>query len=195
MRSSTKKQEVHFKRQGKVYIDEAARVSIGENYLKVPFYRILFGVPVVYLPIVLFPFVMLSGWLTYLHLRMIGAKNVFTYRDFLPEKNSYRYNFKTQIIMDKRYFFTFWSRSVIFWMFNCTRYCPYSVALFNWHTYLVKVVENFWCPFSHSKKETYSDAAIDKSYWHQHPANESKLHPEDRQNPIWNAKAARKKSF
>jgi len=167
-------------------INEARRVLIGDNYQNVAFYRILLGVPVVYLPLILFPFVLLSGWLTYLHLKMIGAQNVMRYRDFLPERSSFRYNFKTQIIMEKRYFFSSWSRSVVFWMFNCTRYCPYSVALFQWHQYLVKVVENFWCPFKHSKKHTYGDGAIDKSYWHQREMDTRKLHPEDRDNPIWN---------
>jgi hypothetical protein len=173
----------------KIYIDEAARVSIGDNYRNVPFYRILFGVPIVYLPLIIFPFVLISAWLTWLHLKMIGAKNVYTYRDFLPEKTSFRYNFNTQILMEKRFFFTTWSRSVIFWMFNCTRYCPYSVALFHWHTYLVKVVENFWCPFNHDKKHTYGDGAIDKSYWHQTEVDAKKLHPDDRYNPIWNKDA------
>ena len=174
------------KRKNKIFIDEAARVSIGDNYQNVTFYRILIGVPIVYLPLIFFPFVLASAWLTYLHLKMIGAKNVYTYRDFLPDKDSYRYSFKTQIIMEKRFFFTSWSRSVLFWMFNCTRYCPYSVALFHWHTYLVKVVENFWCPFYHSKKHTYTDGAIDKSYWHQRQVDTQKLHPDDRNNPIWN---------
>jgi hypothetical protein len=174
------------RRNHKIYVDEAARVSIGENYRNVPFYRILFGVPIVYLPLILFPFVMLSAWLTWFHLKMIGAKNVFTYRDFLPEKFSFRYTFKTQIIAEKRFFFTTWSRSVVFWMFNCTRYCPYSVALFQWHTYLVKVVENFWCPFNHSKKQNYAEGAIDKSYWHQRENDAKKLHPDDHDNPIWN---------
>ncbi|MDH4261978.1 MAG: hypothetical protein OEV78_02925 [Spirochaetia bacterium] len=177
------------KRNDKIYINEAARVSIGDNYQNVPFYRILFGVPIVYLPILLVPFVLTSAWLTWLHLKMIGAKNLYTYSDFLPGKNSFRYTFKTQIIGDKRHFFTFWSRSVIFWMFNCTRYCPYSVALFQWHTYLVKVVENFWCPFNHSRKQNYTEGAIDKSYWHQRKVDIKKLHPDDRNNPIWNKDA------
>ncbi|MDH4199075.1 MAG: hypothetical protein OEV66_01725 [Spirochaetia bacterium] len=174
------------KRNNKIYIDEAARVSIGDNYRNVPFYRIFFGVPVVYLPLFLFPIVMLSSWLTWLHLKMIGAQNVFTYKDFLPDRKSFRYTFKTQIIMEKRHFFSTWSRSVIFWMFNCTGYCPYSVALFQWHTYLVKVVENFWCPFYHDKKMSYGEGAIDKSYWHQNEVDKNKLHPEDQNNPIWN---------
>jgi hypothetical protein len=33
------------------------------------------------------------------------------------------------------------SQSKLFWILNCTWYCPYSVALFEWHAYMVKIVE------------------------------------------------------
>jgi len=66
------------------------------------------------------------------------------------------------------------------------------VALFGWVTYMVKIVENWWCPFGHEKKETYADGAIDKSLWHLDDSTAEKLHPEDRDNPIWNEDAGRK---
>ena len=140
-----------------------------------------------------FLFVFLSATLTYIHLRMVGAKNLLNIKDFLPARKSYRYTRKTQPLMKKRYFFTVHVRSAIFWMFNCTRYCPYSVALFHWHTYLVKVVENFWCPFEHDKKKSYAEGAIDKSYWHQLKEDEAKMHPDDRINPIWNKNTSKPK--
>ena len=31
-------------------------------------------------------------------------------------------------------------------------------GLFAWHAYLVKLVENFWCPFHHARKSTYAEA-------------------------------------
>jgi len=55
--------------------------------------------------------------------------------------------------------------------------------------YLVKIVENWWCPFDHDKKEEYSEGAIDESYWHLHTVECEKLHPDDMNNPIWNEKA------
>jgi hypothetical protein len=50
----------------------------------------------------------------------------------------------------------------------------------------VKLVENWWCPFTHQTKETYKNASIDKSFWHIYPDEVKKLEPEDRDNPIWN---------
>jgi RNA polymerase sigma factor (sigma-70 family) len=57
---------------------------------------------------------------------------------------------------------------------------------FEWHAYLVKLVENWWCPFTHEKKESYNNAKIDKSFWHIYPEDAIKLEPEDRDNEIWN---------
>jgi hypothetical protein len=37
-----------------------------------------------------------------------------------------------------------------------------------------------------TKKEGYSNAKIDKSFWHIYPVDNAKLEPEDRDNPIWN---------
>jgi hypothetical protein len=49
----------------------------------------------------------------------------------------------------------------------------------------VKIVEQWWCPFGHDKKVAYSDAPIDKSFWHA-AGDGSLLHPDDRENPAWN---------
>ena len=69
------------------------------------------------------------------------------------------------------------------WLFNCTWYCPISVALLEWCSYLVKVVEVWWCPFHHSKKESY--VPVSQSFWHVNPKNKAKMHSEDRDNPMF----------
>ena len=166
------------------------RVVIGGTIRQTPIPQQIIGVPLIYLPILLLPFVRLSAALSYWHLRALGAKNVKTLKDFLPDKASHRYDMKSQILVEPTLKADIWSRSRFFWIFNCTFYCPYSVGLFSWHAYLVKLVENFWCPFHHARKATYAEAAIDKSFWHAYPEDAKKLHAEDRDNPIWNAEAA-----
>lgn len=169
---------------------DTARVLIGKNHGQLSFIRQFFGVWLIYLPILTLPFVFLSAYLSYLHLRLMGAENVKTYSDFLPDRKSHRYTLKSQITMRPGYPLSP-TQSKLFWIFNCTMYCPHSVALFEWHAYLVKLVENWWCPFTHDKKDTlYREAAIDKSFWHIYPAEADKLTPEDRANPIWNEDAA-----
>lgn len=64
-----------------------------------------------------------------------------------------------------------------------------SVALFYYMTYLVRIVENWWCPFHHDKKHEYKESAIDQSYWHIYETERSKLNPDDRENVIWNDEA------
>ncbi len=54
---------------------------------------------------------------------------------------------------------------------------------------LVMIVENWWCPFNHEKKEKYCNSAIDKSYWHLHDNERNRLHPDDLNNSIWNEEA------
>ena len=66
------------------------------------------------------------------------------------------------------------------------------MALFSYAAYLIRIVENWWCPFEHDKKETYRDSAIDKSYWHLHAIEREKLHPDDLNNSIWNEGADKK---
>ncbi|MBU2569511.1 MAG: hypothetical protein KJ725_05630 [Gammaproteobacteria bacterium] len=171
----------------------AHRVAIGRNYRNVPVWKRAIGVPLIYLPILTLPFVFASAYLTYLHLRLIGAEDLKTLSDFLPARSTHRYNLKNQITMDPTFKLSP-SQSKLYWIFNCTWYCPLSVGLFEWHTYMVKIVENWWCPFGHEKKENYKDGAIDKSFWHIYQNDEDKLNPEDRVNPIWNDEVEKEKS-
>jgi hypothetical protein len=63
-----------------------------------------------------------------------------------------------------------------------------SIALVAYLFYLVKVVEQWWCPFGHDKKHIYADVPIDKSFWHAN-GDVGSLHPDDRENPSWNKDA------
>lgn len=163
----------------------AARVEIGKNHNNMPVWQRAVGMVLVYLPILTLPFVILSAYMTYYHLLLVGAKNLKKWSDYIPHRASYRYTYENQITMDPSFKWSL-SRYKWFWIANCTWYCPYSVALFEWHAYLVKIVENWWCPFGHDRKETYSNAPIDKSFWHIYPEDNAKLTEEDRTNPIWN---------
>lgn len=80
-----------------------------------------------------------SAWVTYRRLRLLGAKNLLPYRAFLPGRNSHRYTLKTQITMEPGFRLSP-IRSKLFWIANCTWYCPYSVALFEWQAYLSRVL-------------------------------------------------------
>ncbi|MFA5984094.1 MAG: hypothetical protein WC782_08770 [Methylococcaceae bacterium] len=161
------------------------RVDIGKHHNEMSIPARAIGMIFVYLPLLTLPFVILSAYLTYYHLRLVGGKHIKTWSDFLPDRNSYRYTLENQIAMEPS-FKASASQYKLFWILNCTWYCPYSVALFEWHTYLVKLVENWWCPFGHDKKQGYSDAKIDKSFWHLNTVDTEKMNPEDRDNPIWN---------
>lgn len=163
------------------------RVNIGCHHEKKSVLSRSIGLIFIYLPILTLPFVILSAYLTYFSLRCVGAENVKTWQDFIPKRSSHRYTLKNQITMKSLTLLTRFSlaQSKLYWILNCTWYCPYSVALFEWHTYLVKVVENWWCPFTHSRKHHYQDGAIDRSFWHLRQDNIDKLHPEDRLNPIF----------
>lgn len=163
------------------------RVTIGREYEKVSPLRVFFGLIFIYGPIVFLPFILMPAALIYIHLRIMGAKDLKTLSDFLPDRKSHRYEYKTQIVSDRSTKAAFWTRSRIYWIFNCTWYCPFSIGVLEWFTYLVKVVENWWCPFAHERKPFYLSSRIDYSYWH-NPADEKKLHAEDRDNPIWNEK-------
>ncbi|MCX7103960.1 MAG: hypothetical protein NTU70_01580 [Methylococcales bacterium] len=163
----------------------SGRAEIGKNHTKVPVLQRTVGLLFVYLPILTLPFVFLSAYLTYYHLKLIGGENIKTLSDFLPARSSHRYNLKNQITMDGSFKLSL-AQSKLYWILNCTWYCPVSVALFEWHAYLVKLVENWWCPFTHEKKESYNNAKIDKSFWHIYPEDAIKLEPEDRDNEIWN---------
>jgi hypothetical protein len=163
----------------------SGRAEIGKNHTKVPVLQRTVGLLFVYLPILTLPFVFLSAYLTYYHLKLIGGENIKTLSDFLPARSSHRYTLKNQITMDGSFKLSL-AQSKLYWILNCTWYCPVSVALFEWHAYLVKLVENWWCPFTHEKKESYNNAKIDKSFWHIYPEDAIKLEPEDRDNEIWN---------
>jgi hypothetical protein len=162
------------------------RIEIGEPFRAASRARVFFGLFFVYAPIVFLPFFVVSALLVYAHLRFMGAQNLKTLRDFLPDWKSHRYSYKTQIVTKDGPWLAFWSRARAFWMFNCTFYCPVSVAVLEWNAYLVKAVENFWCPFHHSKKPDYSSSSLDYSFWHM-SRDVQQLHPSDRDNPIWNS--------
>ncbi len=164
---------------------DEARAIIGGNYKNVSVVRRGLGIPLIYVPILFLPFAFINAYLSYFHLRLIGAKNIKTLSDFLPKRETHRYTYKTQIVMEPTFK---WSpvRTKLYWILNCTWYCPLSVALYEWQTYLVKLVESWWCPFAHGKKCCYDNAKLDKSFWHIYPEDRVKLHPEDDKNPIWN---------
>lgn len=163
------------------------RVIIGEHFKKQPLWKIFIGVPLVYFPLVLsIPFVALCALLVKSHLRLMGAENIRPYSDFIPAWASHRYHYADQITYTTGATWHNLRAYRWYWLFNCNLYCPLSVALFRYVTYLVKIVENWWCPFEHDKKCEYADAAIDESYWHLHEREKARLHPEDRGNPVWN---------
>jgi hypothetical protein len=167
------------------------RVQIGGNFVETPHWRFLAGVPLIYVPILvgIVPMI-LCALLVRTHLRMVGACNLKTYwKDFVPSWVSHRYTRKNQIVSD-RFLARYGSmvsitRSKLFWIFNCKLYCPLSIALLAYLVYLVKVVEQWWCPFGHDRKHTYADAPIDRSFWHAN-GDVGLLHPDDRENPSWN---------
>jgi hypothetical protein len=163
------------------------RVQIGANHKNINIPQRAIGLIFVYLPILTLPFVITSAYLTYFHLRMVGGKNVKTWGDFMPDRASHRYDMKSQITMDGSFKLSM-AQSKLYWILNCTWYCPLSVALFEWHAYLVKVVENWWCPFGHNKKHNgdYNEGAIDQSFWHIYPEEQAKLCEQDLNNPLWN---------
>lgn len=162
------------------------RVNIGCNYTKQPFWKVVVGVPLIYLPIITtVPFVIVGIILVKTHLKYVGGMNIKSYWEFVPDWITHRYTQENQITLEELPAFHF-ARHKYFWIFNCKMYCPLSVALFKYMSYLVQIVENWWCPFNHGKKNEYTEGAIDKSFWHVDPVDTAKLHPEDRDNPIWN---------
>jgi hypothetical protein len=163
------------------------RVQIGCNYVKQPFWKIILAVPLIYLPIITtVPFVIIGVLLIRTHLQQVGGMEIKTYRDFVPSWLSHRFGNSSQPAIHISRWHPAHYR--FFWIFNCKLYCPLSVALFSYAAYLVKIVENWWCPFAHEQKKTYAESAIDESFWHVDPQELVKLHPDDRQNPLWNEK-------
>lgn len=163
------------------------RVTIGESFYSLSPWRRYLGTMLIYLPILTsLPFVLIGVIVTYAHLRILGAKNLKTFWEFVPGWSTHRYSKLSDQITFKMDLTAPWLNSKLFWMFNCNFYCPLSVGLYEYSTYLVKMVENFWCPFFHDRKEAYAESAVDKSFWHIVPENRDQLHPEDRECKIWN---------
>jgi hypothetical protein len=161
------------------------RVRIGCNYIRQPLWKVILGVPLIYLPIITtVPFVVMGVLLIKTHLKYVGGMEIKSYWDFVPARGSHRYADNEQPTINIPWFHPAHYR--LFWILNCKRYCPMSVALFRYMVYLVMIVENWWCPFAHDRKQEYAEGAIDKSFWHVDPAEIVKLHPADRQNPVWN---------
>jgi hypothetical protein len=161
------------------------RVTIGGNYVRQPFWKILLGVPLIYLPLITtVPFMIVGVVLVKTHLRYVGGMAIKPYREFVPDWISHRYLNREQPVLNIPWYQPAHYRW--FWVFNCKLYCPLSVALFRYMAYLVMIVENWWCPFGHGRKRDYAEGAIDRSLWHLFPDEAAKLHPDDRENPIWN---------
>lgn len=166
------------------------RVQIGKHFDEQPDWKIRLGVLLVYIPLLItIPFVAIGILFVKGHLRLIGAKGVQPFSDFLPRWASHRYNYDHQITHGDEKKWTNLRSYRFYWIFNCKIYCPLSVALFRYMAYLVRIVENWWCPFEHEKKEAYKCSSIDYSYWHIYEKERSKLHEDDREYPIWNEEA------
>jgi hypothetical protein len=161
------------------------RIAIGAHYDRISPWRVLVSLPFVYLPVLMMPFILIGGLSVYIHLRLMGASNLKSLREFLPSWDSHRYSYRTQIVKEDIHPWACWAKHRIFWTLNCTLYCPFSVAALEWVGYLTKTVENWWCPFNHAQKSRYATSAIDFSFWHV-SRDVAQLHPEDRDNPIWN---------
>ena len=163
------------------------RIAIGKQFYSLPVWRRYLGAILIYLPLFFsLPFVLIGAGIMYAHLRTLGARNIKGYWEFVPKDSTHRYAKLSDQITFKMDYTAPWANLKLFWAFNCNYYCPLSVGLYEWSTYLVKTVENFWCPFFHERKNTYADSAIDQSYWHILPENRTQLHPEDRDCAIWN---------
>jgi len=162
------------------------RVKIAVNYENQPLWKVFIGVPLIYVPILCtIPFVVLGVIIVKIHLKYIGGMDIQSYWDFVPSWTSHRYQLDNQITYSTGARWYNLRARQFYWIFNCKLYCPLSVALFRYAAYLVKIVENWWCPFAHDQKKYYKEGAIDQSYWHLHEVEKQKLHPDDRLNPIW----------
>ena len=163
------------------------RVNIGRNFLSQPSWKIVIGVPLIYIPLITtIPFVVLGALLVRMHLHFVGGQNIRSFWDFVPQWISHRYRYNNQIVYQTGAKWYNLRARRWYWIFNCKLYCPLSVALFRYMVYLVMIVENWWCPFGHAQKSQYCISSIDKSYWHIHEVEKLKLHPDDLNNTIWN---------
>lgn len=169
---------------------QCERIAIGKRFYSLSPWRRYGGAILIYLPLfVSLPFVLLGAGVLWAHLRVLGAENIKSFWEFVPGWSTHRYSKLSDQITFKMDMSAPWVNSKLFWMFNCNFYCPLSVGLYEWSAYLVKTVENFWCPFFHERKPDYAESAIDQSYWHIKPENREQLHPEDRNCAIWNEDA------
>lgn len=166
------------------------RVTIAKTFVKQPGLNIMLGVPLIYIPLITtLPFAVIAVLLVRAHLSLVGAKDLKKYRDFVPGWVTHRYQNSEQLQYKTGAKWYNLRGTRLYWVFNCKLYCPLSVAVFRYLSYLVMIVENWWCPFYHEKKQEYAEGAIDASYWHIHEAERQSLHPDDRDNPIWNEQA------
>jgi hypothetical protein len=169
-------------------IHDKDRIQIGDTYSKIPIWRQIIGIPLIYIPVIVsIPFAILAVWLVKLHLWFLGGRNIKKYRDFIPHRKSYRYAYRNQIVRSSPWYAAF-AKTKIFWFYNCGIYCPLSIGLFDYLSYLVKIVENWWCPFKHDRKHTYANAPLDNSFWHISEIEKQKLAKEDLNNPIYTKK-------
>ena len=68
------------------------RVRIGCNYERQPLWKMLLGVPLIYLPILTtVPFVIIAVNLVKIHLKCVGGMDIKPYSDFVPDWVSHRY--------------------------------------------------------------------------------------------------------
>tara|TARA_Y100000310_G_scaffold344515_1_gene457679 strand:- start:5 stop:553 length:549 start_codon:yes stop_codon:yes gene_type:complete len=169
----------------KYTINEADRIKIGDAYSQIPMWRQILGIPLIYIPVIVsVPFVILGVLFVKAHLWFLGAKNLKKYKDFIPHRKSYRYAYRDQIVRSSPWW-SAWAKTKIFWFYNCGIYCPFSIAMYDYCSYMVKVVENWWCPFKHDRKDQYANAPLDNSFWHMSEKEKKKLHKEDQDNPIY----------
>ena len=87
----------------------SCRVEIGKNHKQQSIPMRGIGMVLIYLPLLTFPFVITSAYLTYYHLLMMGAKNVKKWSDFIPDRASHRYDLKNQITMEGSFSVYVWS--------------------------------------------------------------------------------------
>jgi hypothetical protein len=166
------------------------RVNIGANYPAQSLWKVMLGVPLIYVPLITtVPFMLIGILLVKTHLKWVGAMNIRSYWEFVPAWASHRYSYHDQITYSTGAAWYNLRAHKWYWIFNCKLYCPLSVGLFVYAAYLVKIVENWWCPFGHDRKQEYAGSAIDKSYWHLYEVEREKLHPDDLNNPVWNKDA------
>ena len=169
------------------------RVEIGKSFDALPNWRVKIGVLLIYIPLLItIPFVAIGILFVKGHLKMVGAKGIKPFSAFVPTWVSHRYTYNDQITYEDETNWTNLRSYRFYWIFNCKLYCPLSIAMFRYMSYLVRIVENWWCPFDHDKKQDYKGSSIDYSYWHIHEDEKAKLHEDDRENPIWNQEALKR---